>query len=149
MSTLQINSPSKNLILSKSYLQKYLKNPVPWTLFLSKLFLKKMFLTYVCRFAKLNFHKVSLCKKIQNKFKQNNFPELLKIIIKCLIWFSHHSILPHKGCLFKMLLCNKLPTCPLCKLIFHPKLLFCQNCTCTCILTFYEQCKIWKINHPT
>ena len=56
----------------------------------------------------------------------------------------------HKGCLFKMLLCNKLPTCPLYKLIFLPKILFCQNHTCIRIsktasheLYFCHNCS-WK-----
>ena len=74
-----------------------------------------------------------------------------KIINKCFfLTFSSLNLTTYyyqdKGCLFKMLLCNKLPTCPLCKLIFHPKILFCQNYTCKCILNFYEQYKFWKIN---
>ena len=162
MSTLQINFPSENLILPKSYLHKYLENRIPWTLFLSQLLLKKIYMpcswqiwiftNLLCSNESRFSLAINYCSSKQAKQLSRNIKKsLLNALFNFLITQSYHIlkyIYQHKGCLFKILLCNKLPTCPLCKLIFHPKILFCQNYSCKCILktAFYEQYELWIIN---
>ena len=108
------------------------------------------------RFTNLNFHKFSLFERIKaiNYCSSKQAKQLSRNIKKSpyLIFSSLNLTIynyQHKGCLFKMLLCNKLPICPLCQYIFHPKILFCQNHTCKCILktASYEQYKLWIRNH--